>query len=689
MSDVKHSYDAELVAAVSGQTWMPCSTFLCEQRSRKSTGTGAVDRLAVYKILRASSWLRWKAYKQAKGGDVWVLTLTWAAFKELFFLQFSLRVVLALQKKGVRTFVGVLHKSSLDHVMCIQFTDVAQGSDRQGGGGILVLDATKGQKGQQSSDLTLGSQQSRVPSEGYTHPVCTTCGRRHLGECRRAAGICFKCGQAGHLSGTAGRHCASRFIYEFRTYFAQRTSGNLLFRDVEFNLELIPGSEPISKAPYRMAPIELKELKDQLQELLERGLKLEHEEHLRTVLDFTTGELYAKFSKSRILLSKVAFLGSHLFLGRRNYYGSGDRFEAINNGQRPTSLDEVGSRVMIAGIKVEEEIIRDLERLDIELLSQRKDDVVLIRRTEDYFTLREALMMRLIVLHFRFIKRSSLDFDQIEIHVSHLVSGKVSERLGKQLQVYLPTIIVGHASIKCALSRCCMVGNVVLYLLDQVAVARQSLRSSESSEELRDRTSQSVSVQPVVVNHVFLKVSPSVGSQAFWYLWGDWGHETQSNKTTKQYQTRRSKESYQKLVADLYRTLGGIPTGKLFDSCTSKVDSEPPHGSNVDVPNIHACKQTLDVSAGTSINVQKEQSLDLSAVSTEVHQAAETVATSKELVLLFGPLFDEYFNGENQVVLKSSAVTTTDASNKRQQPDSTSSTSTLATTVTANGNFDL
>ncbi|GJU30860.1 hypothetical protein Tco_1174449 [Tanacetum coccineum] len=77
-------------------------------------------------------------------------------------------------------------------------------------------------------------------------------------------------------------------------------------------------------------------------------------------------------------------------------------------------------------------------------------------------------------------------------------------------------------------------------------------------------------------------------------------------------------------------------------------------------------------------------------VSTEVHQAAETVTTSKELVLLFGPLFDEYFNGENQVVLKSSAVTTTDASNKRQQqPDSTSSTSTLATTVTANGNFDL
>ncbi|GJR83875.1 hypothetical protein Tco_0154660 [Tanacetum coccineum] len=76
-------------------------------------------------------------------------------------------------------------------------------------------------------------------------------------------------------------------------------------------------------------------------------------------------------------------------------------------------------------------------------------------------------------------------------------------------------------------------------------------------------------------------------------------------------------------------------------------------------------------------------------MSTEVHQAAETVTTSNELDVLFGPLFDEYFNGENQVVLKSSAVTTTDASNKRQQqPDSTSSTSTLATTVTANRNFN-
>ncbi|GJR97537.1 hypothetical protein Tco_0269711 [Tanacetum coccineum] len=41
-----------------------------------------------------------------------------------------------------------------------------------------------------------------------------------------------------------------------------------------------------------------------------------------------------------------------------------------------------------------------------------------------------------------------------------------------------------------------------------------------------------------------------------------------------------------------------IPTGKLLNSCTGKVDSEPTHVSIVDIPHIHACKQTLGLSAG-------------------------------------------------------------------------------------------
>nr|GFC22408.1 putative reverse transcriptase domain, aspartic peptidase domain protein [Tanacetum cinerariifolium] len=60
-------------------------------------------------------------------------------------------------------------------------------------------------------------------------------------------------------------------VFEFLDVFPDKLPGIPPVREVEFNIKLIPGAEPISKALYRMAPIELKELKDHLQELLERG----------------------------------------------------------------------------------------------------------------------------------------------------------------------------------------------------------------------------------------------------------------------------------------------------------------------------------------------------------------------------------------------------------------------------------
>ncbi|GJT77046.1 putative reverse transcriptase domain-containing protein [Tanacetum coccineum] len=67
---------------------------------------------------------------------------------------------------------------------------------------------------------------------------------------------------------------ADCFKFQGRISGKNCPGNTLIIRDVEFNIELIPGAEPISKAPYRMAPIELKELKDQLQELLERAMRL-------------------------------------------------------------------------------------------------------------------------------------------------------------------------------------------------------------------------------------------------------------------------------------------------------------------------------------------------------------------------------------------------------------------------------
>nr|GFA66946.1 hypothetical protein [Tanacetum cinerariifolium] len=168
------------------------------------------------------------------------------------------------------------------------------------------------------------------------------------------------------------------------------------------------------------------------------------------------------------------------------------------------------------------------------------------------------------------------------------------------------------------------------------------------------------------------------------------GHTFSPNKTSVVYEKISPRSDLRwKSIGRIFKSVGlrWLPIGKLFDSCTSKVESEPPHGSNVDISKIHECKQTLDLSAGISINVSKEQSLDVSA---EVPSTDMIVMTSMiELESLFDPLFDEYFDGENQVVSKPSAITTADTSDKRQQqPDSTSSTSPLATTVFADGNFD-
>ena len=60
-------------------------------------------------------------------------------------------------------------------------------------------------------------------------------------------------------------------VREFPDVFPENLSGLPPNREIEFSIDLLLGSSPISKAPYRMAPAELRELKEQLQELLDKG----------------------------------------------------------------------------------------------------------------------------------------------------------------------------------------------------------------------------------------------------------------------------------------------------------------------------------------------------------------------------------------------------------------------------------
>ena len=61
-------------------------------------------------------------------------------------------------------------------------------------------------------------------------------------------------------------------VCEFLDVFLDELSGLPPDRDVEFKIELVLGTSPISRRPYRMPPNELAKLKIQLQELLDKGL---------------------------------------------------------------------------------------------------------------------------------------------------------------------------------------------------------------------------------------------------------------------------------------------------------------------------------------------------------------------------------------------------------------------------------
>jgi len=60
-------------------------------------------------------------------------------------------------------------------------------------------------------------------------------------------------------------------VCEFPDVFTEELPGLPPDREVEFAIELIPGTTPISRRPYRMPPNKLAELKTQLKELLDKS----------------------------------------------------------------------------------------------------------------------------------------------------------------------------------------------------------------------------------------------------------------------------------------------------------------------------------------------------------------------------------------------------------------------------------
>ncbi|XP_073153192.1 uncharacterized protein [Henckelia pumila] len=63
-------------------------------------------------------------------------------------------------------------------------------------------------------------------------------------------------------------------VRDFLDVFPDDVVGIPPVREVEFNIKLLLGTVPISMAPYSLSPTEMKELRDQIQELLEKGFIL-------------------------------------------------------------------------------------------------------------------------------------------------------------------------------------------------------------------------------------------------------------------------------------------------------------------------------------------------------------------------------------------------------------------------------
>ena len=113
-------------------------------------------------------------------------------------------------------------------------------------------------------------------------------------------------------------------VCEFLDVFLEELSIIPPERDIEFIIELLPGSTLISKPPYKMAPPKLEEMKKQLTSLLEKGyirpssspwgcpvLFMTTKDHsLRMLIDYRL--LNARTIKNKYLLPRIDILFDQL-----------------------------------------------------------------------------------------------------------------------------------------------------------------------------------------------------------------------------------------------------------------------------------------------------------------------------------------------------------------------------------------
>ncbi|XP_075479390.1 uncharacterized protein LOC142520272 [Primulina tabacum] len=132
-------------------------------------------------------------------------------------------------------------------------------------------------------------------------------------------------------------------VREFHDVFPDDVIGVPPTRDVEISIELMSGTMPISNEPYRLSSREIKELKDHIKKLLDKGFIRPSSSSWDAPVLFVLRDwkLFAKFSKCEFWLEKVAFL-SHI-ISKDGVEVDQSKVEAVKERSVPRNVSEIHS----------------------------------------------------------------------------------------------------------------------------------------------------------------------------------------------------------------------------------------------------------------------------------------------------------------------------------------------------------
>ncbi|GJU39845.1 putative reverse transcriptase domain-containing protein [Tanacetum coccineum] len=177
-------------------------------------------------------------------------------------------------------------------------------------------------------------------------------------------------------------------VKEFLEVFPEDLHGLPPVRQVEFQIDLIPGATPVARAPYRLAPLEMQELSSQLQELADRGFirpstspwgapvlfVKKKDRSFRMCIDYR--ELNKLTVKNRYLLPRI----DDLFDQLQGLHVDPAKIEAVKNWASPTTPIEIRQFLGLTGYY--QRFIKDLSKISRRLqtpilaLPEGNDDFV-------------------------------------------------------------------------------------------------------------------------------------------------------------------------------------------------------------------------------------------------------------------------------------------------------------------------